>query len=84
MNRKQRCVEEGDLCGTVNGFPSERILLDTGCTQTMVHERFVCENDYTGSVVQIRCAHGDVCQYPVARVSICVAGQEFKLEAVVS
>ena len=38
----------------------------------------------TGSVVQIRRAHGDVCQYPVAKVIVRVAGQEFKLEAVVS
>ena len=38
---------------TVNGTPTDRILLDTGASTTIVHQWMVSEKDYTGDVVSI-------------------------------
>ena len=39
--------------GTVNGIPTDRIVLDTGTSTTIVHQRMVSEKDYTGDAVTI-------------------------------
>ena len=46
------------------------IVLDTGCTRTLVHDRLVPVGQRTKGVIIIRCAHGDEVTYPIAEVEI--------------
>ena len=70
--------------GTVDGEPVEDIVLDTGCTRTMVHEKLVPPGKHMAGGVTIRCAHGDEVSYPVAEVVITVGGQTMTVTAGVS
>ena len=59
--------------GMVEGKKVEDILLDTGCSRTMVHQKLVAkENIQDADVVAIQCAHGDTVLYPLANVSLVV------------
>ena len=49
------------------------IILDTGCTRTLVHRNVV-----------IQCAHGDAVAYPLANVKLEVQGVTVTVEAAVS
>ena len=70
--------------GAVNGQRAGEILLDTGCSRTMVHSRFVCKEELLKESTVVRCAHGDFTEYPMAKVYIEVDGQEFSTVAAVS
>ena len=50
--------------GMIKGQSVHDIVLDTGCTQTMVRQD-ILPDDFkpTGQTVQIRCAHGDAATY---------------------
>ena len=61
-----------DVClpGTVEGSKT-KILLDTGCSRTMVSSRLVPLEKYVnGKGVSVRCAHRDIYFYPLAQVEI--------------
>ena len=61
------------------------ILLDTGCTRTMVRSDLVGKkNLIPGEAVTVLCAHGDTALYPLARITINMEGIEMEVEAVVS
>lgn len=71
--------------GRVEGTAVSDILLDTGCTCTMVQSDLVAkENLIPGEAVTVLCAHGDTVLYPLARVTIDVEGIEMEVEAAVS
>ena len=58
------------LSGTVEGQKT-KILLDTGCSRTMVSNWLVPPENYLeGKGVSVRCAHGDIYFYPSAQVEI--------------
>ena len=60
-------------------------LLDTGCSRTLVHRDLVPESKIQqGEAVAIRCAHGDTVLYPLAKISLEVAGCPITAEAAVS
>ena len=45
--------------GKIEGHIVDNILLDTGCSRTLVHRSFVSEDKIQdGEAVAIRCAHG--------------------------
>ena len=69
--------------GTIDGKPVKDILLDTGCTRTLVHQKLIPREKTSGEVI-IRCAHGDEVSYPLAQVEIAVGGQVLAVEAGVS
>ena len=51
----------------VEGQEVQDILLDTGCTRTMVHVDLVPPEKFLeGDTVIIKCADGDVVLYPLA------------------
>ena len=53
----------------------EQIVLDTGCSRTMVRQDLVPEGEIIeGDAVTIRCAHGDTVLYPVAQLELEVDG----------
>ena len=74
--RRQGCVE---------GQMVQDILLDTGCTRTMVRADLVPPEKFLeGDAVTIQCAHGDTVMYPIANVAIQVDGLEIEVEAAIS
>ena len=74
------------VCGSVNGIAVQDIVMDTGCSQTLVHESLVDTHTLNlDDVIAVRCAHGDVVDYPTAPVCISVVpGETIKVRAGVS
>ena len=71
--------------GIVEGRSVERVVLDTGCSQSMVHKNLVSQDKIVeGDAVTIRCAHGDKVLYPLAKIELEVDGQPISIEAAVS
>ena len=55
--------------GTVEGHAVDNILLDTGCSRTLVHKKLVPEEKVQDAeAVAILCAHGDTVLYPLAKI----------------
>ena len=86
MVRKQAVAQPGVVRrGTVEGRKVDNILLDMGCSRTLVHQSLVPkEKIEDGEAVAIRCAHGDTVLYPLAKISLEVEGRPITVEAAVS
>ena len=68
----------------MNGHKVSDIMLDTGCSRTMVHRKLVSrEQLIEGEATAVRCAHGDTMLYPMARVEMEVDGCTIKTVAAV-
>ena len=71
--------------GLVEGTAVSDILLDTGCTCTMVWRDLIPEeNLLPGETVTVLCAHGDTALYLLARVKIDVEGLKLEVKAAMS
>ena len=71
--------------GLVEGKPVSSILLDTGCSRTLVRKDLVPQHKLLhGEAVAIRCAHGDTVLYPLAEVDLEVDGYPLHVEAAIS
>ena len=69
----------------MNGQAVHSILLDTGCSRSLVHQDLVPPQQLLeGEAVAIRCAHGDTVLYPLADVKVEVGDHTFRVEAGVS
>lgn len=93
-----RCPEKALYCGHGNSMHSgsyrtgfvegklvKDIVMDTGCTKTLLHQDLVPRGKIVqGETAVIRCAHGDCIVYPLAVVNMVVEGLEFTLEVAVS
>ena len=95
-----RCPTNALFCGEKRGHSQERgvrrhgvvegryvrdIVLDTGCSRTLVRGDLVpSQKMQEGDVVTIRCAHGDTVLYPLAEVKMEVDGRQIQVEAAVS
>ena len=64
--------------GMVNGNLVGDILLDTGCSTTLVRRDLVSDEKLRKGEVMVHCAHGDMTTYPLAEVAIEVQGIHFK------
>ena len=63
----------------------ESIVLDTGCSRTLVRSNLIPQDKVLeGEVVAIRCAHGDTVLYPLALVHLEINGQHIDVEAALS
>ena len=61
--------------GQVEGVVVDDVVLDTGCSQTMVRQSLIPEERLVaGATTSLRCAHGDVIAYPLADVRMEVGG----------
>ena len=61
------------------------IVLDTGSSRTVVHERLVPpEKVNHNNQIWLRCAHGDLLSYPTAEIEILINGKTYIVEAAVS
>ena len=71
--------------GVVEGLMVEDIVLDTGCSKTLIHHALMPRKKMLqGEAVTIRCAHGDNALYPLAMVDLVVVGVPLTVEAAVS
>ena len=71
--------------GRVEGVVVDDVVLDTGCSQTMVRQSLVPEERLVaGATTSLRCAHGDVMAYPLADVRMEVGGTGINVRAAVS
>ena len=62
--------------GIVNGIPTDRIVLDTGATTTIIHQRMVTEENYTGDAVTITDSGESTRLYPKVKVTIHLQGEQ--------
>ena len=61
------------------------ILLDTGCSRTMIRKDLVAEEKYLeGEAVTVCCAHGDTVLYPLANIEMEVEGVKVGVQAEVA
>ena len=71
--------------GVVEGSMVKDILLDTGCSRTLVRKDLVPQDKLLqGEATAIGCAHGDTVVYPLAQVEVQVDSQTIDVEAAVS
>ena len=64
---------EARRTGLVEAKQVRNLLLDTGCTRTLVRKELVpSKNMIDGKAVPICCAHGDTVLYPLATVTVAV------------
>ena len=90
INRKRTRVSESKKngvtkSGIIEGKPVNDILLDTGCSRTLIHKQHVPkEKMLEGEAVAIQCAHGDTVLYPLAQVKIKIDGKSFEVQAAVA
>ena len=70
--------------GEVEGQAVE-ILLDTGCCRTSVHRYLVPQGKIDAdNQVQLRCAHGDLVEYPTAEIEVVIKRVTYRIRAGVS
>ena len=71
--------------GVIEGWYVKNIVLDTGCSRTLVKKELVdVKKMLPGQMVSVRCAHGDAVQYPLATLSMDVKGHPIQVVAAVS
>ena len=72
-------------CGSIQRIKVTDILLDTGCTQTMVQGDLVQQDQLNeGEAATIQCMHRDNVLYPMADATINLDGLNFNVRAAVS
>jgi len=79
---KQQANQPFQCQGLVEGQVVEDIVLDTGCSTTLLRGDLVgTENLISGRVITVQRAHGDIVMYLVAIVEIEIQGKTFTVEA---
>ena len=78
-------AKQATRSGVVEGQIVEDIVLDTGCSRTMVHSSLVGEGkQLDGEAVTVRCAHGDTVLYPLAKIDLELDGVNVSVKAAVA
>ena len=57
------------------------ILLDMGCTCTLIRRELVPDDQLLDSMIEILCVHGDSMEYPLAEVDVTVNDEHFEILA---
>ena len=71
--------------GKVEGAVVSEVVLDTGCSRTMVRrDRVPEENLLPGEAVTVLCAHGDAMLYPLAYVDMEVEEMQLRTKAAIA
>ena len=71
--------------GKVEGSSVESIVLDTGCSRTLVRSNLVPQDKVLeGEIIAIRCAHGDTVLCPLILVDLEINGHHIEVEAALS
>ena len=70
--------------GVVNGFLVDDLLLDTGCSKTIVQRDLVEEEQsLEGESTIIQCAYGHAIAYPLAAIELEIQGKPVLVNAAV-
>lgn len=69
-------LNDYSIIGQIEGKDA-RMLVDSGCTRTLVHRRFVPKNAETGDFISVLLANGETLETPLAEVKIRGKDQEF-------
>ena len=67
-------------CGSVEGHPVRVIVLDTGCSRTLVRQDLVPRRNRVGGEVSIRCAHRDFVSYELADIKLEMDGRRIQVQ----
>ena len=70
--------------GFVEGNKVQDIVLDTGCSRTMIRSDLVPMTKLLDDAVMVQCAHGDMVAYPLAVVELTVDGLPLTVEVALS
>ena len=71
--------------GMVEGTEVRDMVIDTGCSRTMVRQNLVPDNKMrAGEDIMVRCAHGDIVKYLLADVELDIDGVAVTVTAAVS
>ena len=71
--------------GKLEGIQVRDILLDTGCSRTLVHKDLLSKDSLlAGKAVAIRYTHGDTVLCPLAQVQLEVEGQAMEVTVAVA
>ena len=71
--------------GKVEGIQVRDILLDTGCSRTLVHKHLLSKDSLlAGEAVAVRCTHGNTVLCPLAQVQLEVEGQAMEVTVAVA
>ena len=57
------------------------ILLDTGCTRTLIRRDLVPDDRLLDSTIEIQCSHGDCMEYPLAEIDVAVNDEHHEVLA---
>ena len=57
------------------------IMLDTGSNRTLIRRNLVPAQKLVEGEIPVRCAHGDIITYPIAKVEIEIGGRHYMAEA---
>lgn len=77
--------DQNMLCSRiVQGQQVDDILLDTGCSRTLVHQRLIPLTKYLPKHRSIKCVHGDTQTYQLAEVGMEINGVKFTMEVAVA
>ena len=68
----------------VEGLLVNDIVLDTGCSRTLVRSDLLGEKKFGEETITVQYAHGDVVTYPLAKVELEVEGRALTVKAAVS
>ena len=68
----------------MDGKAVSNILLDTGCSNTLIRRDLVPESSLLDSTIDVQCAHGDCMEYPLTELDIEANGKHFEVLAGVS
>ena len=84
-NRRGRSRRDVTRTGVIEGKKVQDILLDTGCSRTLIHRDHVpAEKMLEGEAIAIQCAHGDTALYPLAELEVEVDGHSCMIKAAVA
>ena len=78
--RTRRLLPE-ERAGKVEGTEVPNILLDTGCSTTLIRNNLVPTGKLLQEWIEITCAHGDTKKYQLAEISVEVDGKTHVLKA---
>ena len=81
-NPSERLADRAVLrSGFVEGNKVQDIVLDTGCSRTMIRSDLVPTTKLLDNAVMVQCAYGDTVAYPLAVVELTVDGLSLTVEA---
>ena len=81
QKKKRRSYPRAVRSGVVEGALVKDIMLDTGSSRTLIRKDLVPAEKLVEGEIPVRCAHGDIITYPIAKIEIEIDGKHYMVEA---